>query len=58
MCVMLKEIIDKLNEMSCKELQEMADNIDVHFNTLILIRLGKNKNPKLSTVLAIQSYFK
>ncbi|MBO5631489.1 MAG: hypothetical protein J5965_20670 [Aeriscardovia sp.] len=56
--MMLKEIIDKLNEMSCRELQEMADNIDVHFNTLILIRLGKNKNPKLSTVLAIQSYFK
>ena len=54
---MLKEIIDKLNGMSCKELQDMADNIGVHFNTLILIRLGKNKDPKLSTALAIQSYF-
>lgn len=54
---MLKDIIDKLLNMSCKEMEEMAQETGLHFNTLNLIRLGKNKNPKLDTVLKIQNFF-
>lgn len=54
---MFEQIIKKLKAMSCKEMQQMADEIGMHFNTLNLIRLGKNKNPKLETFLKIQAYF-
>ena len=55
---MLEDIRAKLKELTCEELREMARTINVSFDTLFSIRCGRIKDPKLSTALAIQSYFK
>ena len=52
----LQEIIEKLNAMSCLELQQMANDTDVSYDTLISIRIGRNTNPRLNTVIAILGY--
>lgn len=52
----LQEIIEKLNEMSCLELQQMANDTDVSYDTLISIRIGRNTNPRLNTIIAISGY--
>lgn len=54
---MLEEIIKNLKSLSCNELREMADQTDLAFNTLYFIRIGRIKDPKLSTALKIQEYF-
>jgi len=57
-CAMLEDIRTKLKGLTCEELREMARTINVSFDTLFSIRCGRIKDPKLSTALAIQSYFK
>ena len=52
----LQEIIDELNTMSCLELQQMANDTDVSYDTLISIRIGRNTNPRLNTIIAISGY--
>ena len=52
----LQEIIEKLNAMSCLELQQMANDPDVSYDTLISIRIGRNTNPRLNTIIAISGY--
>jgi len=52
----LQEIIEKLNAMSCLELQQMANDTDVSYDTLISIRIGRNTNPRLNTIIAISGY--
>ena len=52
----LQEIIEKLNTMSCLELQQMANDTDVSYDTLISIRIGRNTNPRLNTIIAISGY--
>jgi len=52
----LQEIIEKLNTMSCLELQQMANDTDVSYGTLISIRIGRNTNPRLNTIIAISGY--
>ena len=54
---MLEDIVVKLLSMTCKEMEDMASETGLHFNTINLIRLGRNKNPKLETILAIQKFF-
>lgn len=54
---MLEEIRLKLKAMSCDDMRKMAASIGVSFDTLFSIRCGRIKDPKLSTALAIQSYF-
>lgn len=54
---MLEDIVVKLLSMTCREMEDMASETGLHFNTINLIRLGKNKNPKLETILAIQKFF-
>ena len=52
----LQEIIEKLNTMSCLELQQMANDTDVSYGTVISIRIGRNTNPRLNTIIAISGY--
>lgn len=52
----LQEIVEKLNAMSCLELQQMANDTDVSYDTLISIRIGRNTNPRLNTIIAISGY--
>ena len=52
----LQEIIEELNTMSCLELQQMANDTDVSYDTLISIRIGRNTNPRLNTIIAISGY--
>ena len=54
----LEEIIEKLKLLSCLELQEMAYSIDVSYDTLVSIRIGRSSNPRLNTIIAISGYFK
>ena len=54
----LQEIIEKLKILSCLELQEMAHSIDVSYDTLISIRIGRASNPRLNTLIAISGYLK
>jgi len=54
----LEEIIEKLKALSCLELQEMAYSIDVSYDTLMSIRIGRSSNPRLNTIIAISGYFK
>ena len=54
----LQEIIAKLKILSCLELQEMAHSIDVSYDTLISIRIGRASNPRLNTLIAISGYLK
>lgn len=54
----LDEIIKKLKELSYLELQEMAHSIDVSYDTLVSIRIGRSSNPRLNTIIAISGYFK
>ena len=54
----LQEIIEKLKSLSCLELQEMAYSIDVSYDTLISIRIGRASNPRLNTLIAISGYLK
>ena len=55
---MLEEIIKNLKSLSCKEIKEMSKKTGISYDGLIKIRLGIVQDPKLSTALAIQSYFK
>ena len=48
----LQEIIEKLKILSCLELQEMAHSIDVSYDTLISIRIGRASNPR--QILSLQ----
>ncbi len=54
----LQEIIENLKSLSCLELQEMAHSIDVSYDTLISIRIGRASNPRLNTLIAISGYLK
>mgnify|MGYP003599189499 FL=1 len=54
----LQEIIEKLKILSCLELQEMAHSIDVSYDTLISIRIGRASNPRLNTLIAISGCLK
>lgn len=54
----LQEIIGKLKILSCLELQEMAHSIDVSYDTLISIRIGRASNPRFNTLIAISGYLK
>ena len=54
----LQEIIEKLKILSCLELQETAHSIDVSYDTLISIRIGRASNPHLNTLIAISGYLK
>lgn len=53
----LDEIVKKLKELSYLELQEMAYEIDVSYDTLVSIRIGRAANPRLNTMIAISGYF-
>lgn len=53
----LDEIIKKLKELSYLELQEMAYKINVSYDTLVSIRIGRATNPRLNTMIAISGYF-
>lgn len=53
----LEEIVKRLKEMNCLQLQEMAYEIDVSYDTLISIRIGRATNPRLNTMIAISGYF-
>lgn len=53
----LEEIVKRLKEMNCVELQEMAYEINVSYDTLISIRIGRATNPRLNTMIAISGYF-
>lgn len=53
----LEEIIKRLKEMNCVELQEMAYEINVSYDTLVSIRIGRATNPRLNTMIAISGYF-
>lgn len=53
---MLEEVIAKLKSKSCAELRAMAVEINVSFDTLFSIRIGRIKDPKISTVTAILNY--
>lgn len=52
----LKEIIERLKLLSCLELQQMANDIDVSYDTLVSIRVGRATNPRLNTIVAISGY--
>lgn len=52
----LKDIVDNLKKMSYVQMHEMAAEIDVSFDTLRSIRIGRNTNPRLDTVIAISGY--
>lgn len=54
---MLQEIKEKLKLLSCAELKEVSLEINVSYDTLISIRIGRAKNPTLATITAIQEYF-
>lgn len=53
----LSEIVEKLKQLSYIQLQEMAYEIDVSYDTLVSIRVGRAKNPRLNTIIAISGYF-
>ena len=53
----LEEIVKRLKEMNCVELQEMAYEINVSYDTLVSIRIGRATNPRLNTMIAISGYF-
>ena len=55
---MIDKIRSDLKKLSCAELKKMSAEIGVSYDGLIKIRLGIVQDPKLSTALAIQSYFK
>lgn len=53
----LEEIVKRLKEMNCVELQIMAYKINVSYDTLVSIRIGRATNPRLNTMIAISGYF-
>lgn len=52
----LEEIIKKLKILSCLQLQEMANEIDVSYDTLVSIKTGRSNNPRYNTIIAISGY--
>lgn len=49
-----EEIVEFLKEKKYSELHQLAESIDVSFESLKSIRLGRRKNPKVNTLQKLQ----
>lgn len=50
------EFLKKLQSLSYKEIEQIALKAGVSFDTLISIKTGRTKSPRMSTVEAVSKY--